>query len=182
MLSVYPSPSHPSKSPVTRPDTRSTDCAETATCVSAQWRPRAKAHGTRMVDVAPPARPAPPGEVRELGTAGLAVARRGEAHAEGHRRGRGHRLEGVSGHASPPGENAPRIPKPGRGNTSGGRQSASPPPPDGLPRPRSVDAPLLELHDRHSTAVLATSSGAPPAASGTTWSTVRSEARWAGRL
>ncbi len=34
--------------------------------------------------------------------------------------------------------------------------------------PRSVDAPLVELHERHSTAVLAMLNGAPPAASGTT--------------
>ena len=34
--------------------------------------------------VAPPARPAPPAEVRELGAAGRAVARRCEARAEGH--------------------------------------------------------------------------------------------------
>ena len=34
--------------------------------------------------------------------------------------------------------------------------------------PRSVDAPFVELHERHSTAVLAMSNGAPPAASGTT--------------
>jgi hypothetical protein len=39
-----------------------------------------------------------------------------------------------------------------------------------------LDAPFVELHDRHSTAVLAMSKGAPPAASGTTWSTVRSAA------
>jgi hypothetical protein len=31
-----------------------------------------------------------------------------------------------------------------------------------------VDAPFVELHDRQRTAVLATSNGAPPAASGTT--------------
>ena len=36
-----------------------------------------------MVRVAPPARPAAPGQIRELGAAGLAVARRGEARAEG---------------------------------------------------------------------------------------------------
>jgi hypothetical protein len=34
--------------------------------------------------------------------------------------------------------------------------------------PRSVDAPFVELHDRHSTAQLVMSNGAPPAASGTT--------------
>jgi hypothetical protein len=34
--------------------------------------------------------------------------------------------------------------------------------------PRSVDAPFVELHDRHGTAVLPMSNGAPPAASGTT--------------
>jgi hypothetical protein len=34
--------------------------------------------------------------------------------------------------------------------------------------PRSVDAPFVELHERHSTAVFAMSNGAPPAASGTT--------------
>ena len=34
--------------------------------------------------------------------------------------------------------------------------------------PRSVDAPFVELHERHSTAVLPMSNGAPPAASGTT--------------
>lgn len=33
---------------------------------------------------------------------------------------------------------------------------------------RSVDAPFVELHERHSTAVLVTSNGAPPAASGLT--------------
>ena len=33
--------------------------------------------------------------------------------------------------------------------------------------PRSVEAPFVELHERHSTAVLAMSNGAPPAASGT---------------
>jgi hypothetical protein len=45
----------------------------------------------------------------------------------------------------------------------------------------STDEPFVELHERHSTAVLPMSNGAPPAASGTTWSTVRSAARWAGR-
>ncbi len=39
-------------------------------------------------------------------------------------------------------------------------------PPVGTPVPS--DAPLVELHDRQSTAQLAMSSGAPPAASGTT--------------
>lgn len=34
--------------------------------------------------------------------------------------------------------------------------------------PRSVDAPLVELQERHSTEVLAMSKGAPPAASGVT--------------
>jgi hypothetical protein len=34
--------------------------------------------------------------------------------------------------------------------------------------PRSVDAPFVELHERHSTDVLAMSNGAPPAVSGTT--------------
>ena len=116
--------------------------------------------------VAPPARPAPPAEIRELDTAGLAVARGGEAREECHRRGRGHRLERVSAHASPAGENAPRTRKPGRGNTRGGRQVSV------LPRrlwatpPRSVDAPLVELQERQSTAVLAMSNGAPPTASG----------------
>ena len=62
-----------------------------------------------MVGVAPPARPAPPAEVRELGTAGRAVARRCEARAEGHRRGRRHRLEGVSAHASPHWRKPPRT-------------------------------------------------------------------------
>ena len=64
-------------------------------------RPRAKTQGTRMMGVAPPARAAPPAEVRELGAAGWAVPRRCEARAEGHRRGRGQRLEGVSAHAPP---------------------------------------------------------------------------------
>ena len=84
-------------------------------------RSRAKTQGTRMVGVAPPAWPAPPAEVRELGAAGRAVAQRCEARAEGHRRGRGHRLEGVSAHASPPGENPPRMAKPGRVHTVAGR-------------------------------------------------------------
>ena len=63
--------------------------------------PRTKALGTRLVGVAPPPRSAPPAEVRELGAAGGAVARRCEARAEGHRRGRGCRLGGVSVHPSP---------------------------------------------------------------------------------
>ena len=46
--------------------------------------------------------------------------------------------------------------------------------------PRSVDAPLVELHERQSTAQLPMSNGAPPAASGTTWSTVTWAAGWAG--
>ncbi len=50
-----------------------------------------------MMSVAPPARPAPPAEVRELGAAGRAVARRHEARAKGD--GRGRRLEGVSARA-----------------------------------------------------------------------------------
>jgi hypothetical protein len=37
----------------------------------------------------------------------------------------------------------------------------------GYPAP-SVDAPFVELHERHSTAVVAMSNGGPPAASGTT--------------
>jgi len=41
--------------------------------------------------VAPPARPASPAEVRDLGAAGRAVARRCEARAEGQRRRSGHR-------------------------------------------------------------------------------------------
>lgn len=63
-------------------------------------RPRAKPRGTRMVGVAPPARPAPPAEVGEHGAAGRAVARRREHRAKGHRRGRGQRLEVVGGHAA----------------------------------------------------------------------------------
>ena len=85
----------------------------------------AKTQGTRMVGVAPAAWPAPPAEVRELGAAGRAVARGCEARAEGHRRGRGHRLEGVSAHASPPGENPRKRAKLGRVHTIGRR---------GLPR------------------------------------------------
>ena len=145
-------------------------------------RPRAKPQGTRMVGIAPPAGPAPPAEVRELGAAGRAVARWSEAREEGQRRGRGQRLEGVSAHA------APHWRKPSKtGETrpcahTRAAPVSEPPSSDGLPRPPSVDAPLLELHERHSTDVFATSNGAPPAASGTTWSTVRSPARWAGRL
>ncbi len=77
-----------------------------------------------MVGVAPAARPAPPVEMRELGAAGLAVARRGDTRDEGHRGGRGHRLERVSVHGSAAGENAPRIGKPRRGNARGGRTAA----------------------------------------------------------
>jgi len=73
-----------------------------------------------MVGVAPASRSAPPAEVRELGAAGRAVARRCEDRAEGHRRGCGHRLQGVSAHGSAAGENAPRIAKPRRGNTLAG--------------------------------------------------------------
>lgn len=120
-----------------------------------------------MVGVAPPARPAPPVEVRELGTAGMAVARRGEAPAEGDRRGCGQRLEGVSGHAAPdwrkPPENRETPPRKHSRRARSARTCvstwATPPP---------VDAPLVELHERHSTDVLAMSNGAPPAASGTT--------------
>ena len=61
-----------------------------------------------MVSFAPPARPAPRTEVRELRAAGRAVARRCEDRAEDHRRGRGHRLGGVSAHASPHWRNPPR--------------------------------------------------------------------------
>ena len=146
------------------------------------WRPRAKARGTRMVGVAPPARPARAAEVRKLDTAGRAAARRGEARAEGHRRGRGHHLERVSAHASLPAKTPQELGEtPPRKHTRGARSAgirvaiwATP--------PRSVDAPFVELHERQSTAALVMSNGAPPAASGTTWSTVRSDARWAGRL
>lgn len=121
-----------------------------------------------MVGVAPPARPAPSAEIRELGAAGLAMARRGEARKEGHRRRRHHRLQSVSAHLSAAGENATRIAKPGRAHTVAGRRSArrcfstwaTPAP--------CVDAPFVELHERHSTAVFPMSNGAPPAASGTT--------------
>jgi type I site-specific restriction-modification system R (restriction) subunit len=47
-------------------------------------------------------------------------------------------------------------------------RSAGKCPPVWATPPRSVDAPFVELHERHSTAVLAISNGAPPAASGTT--------------
>ena len=148
----------------------------------ALWRPWAKAQGTRMVGVAPPARPAPPAEVRELDAAGRAVARGCEARAEGHRCGRGHRLEGVSAHASPPlaktpitGETRPCAHS--REARSGGICVAL----WAIPPRSSEDAPFVELHERHSTDVLATSNGAPPAASGMTSSTVRSAAGWAGR-
>jgi len=134
----------------------------------ALWRQRAKTHGTRMVGVAPPARPAPPAKVRELGAAGRAVARRCEARAEGHRRGRRHRLEAVSAHvhhrvAKTPttGETRPRA------HSRKARSAGKRPPVLATP-PRSVDAPFVELHDRHSTAELPMSNGAPPAASGTT--------------
>jgi hypothetical protein len=40
--------------------------------------------------------------------------------------------------------------------------------------PPSVDAPFVELHERHNTAQLPMSNGARPVAGGTTWSTVRS--------
>jgi len=40
---------------------------------------------------------------------------------------------------------------------------------------------LVELDDRQSTAQLVMSRGAPPAASGTMWSTVRSTAGWDAR-
>ena len=109
------------------------------------WRPPAKTGGTRMVGVAPAARPAPPVEMRELGAAGLAVARRGDTRDEGHRGGRGHRLERVSVHGSAAGENAPRIGKPRRGNVRGGRgQGASRVALWATP-PRSVDAPLVDV-------------------------------------
>ena len=40
---------------------------------------------------------------------------------------------------------------------------------------------LVELRERDCTDAFAMSNGAPPAASGMTWSTVKSEAGWAGR-
>lgn len=98
--------------------------------------PRAKTRRTRMVGLAPSARPAPPGEVRERSTADLAVARGGEAREEGQRRGRDHRLQGVRAHVSAAGENATRIRKPGRGNTLAGRSQRGRASPYGLPRPR----------------------------------------------
>ena len=136
-----------------------------------------------MVGVAPPARPAPPAEVRELGAAGRAVARRCEDRAEGHRRGRGQRLEGVSAHASPHWRKPPKTGETRpcahdwEARTSG--QGVVWVPPVG---PSCVhEAPFVaELHERHSTAVLARSNGAPPSMSATTWSTVRSRVGWAG--
>ena len=90
------------------------------------------------MSLAPSARPTSSVEVRERSTAGLAVARRGEARAEGHRRRRGHRLESVRSHESAAGENAPRIAKPRRGNTLAGRGPGAIACPYGLPRPRST--------------------------------------------
>jgi hypothetical protein len=60
------------------------------------------------------------------------------------------------------------------------RSSRSAEPACGDPRSPSP-APFVELHDRQSTAQLPMSNGAPPAASATTWSTVRSAAGWAPR-
>src|SRR4029079_8873490 len=129
------------------------------------WRPRAKTKRTRMVEFAPPARPAPPSEVREHRAAGLAVAPRREARAKGQRRGRGQRLEDVNAHARArwrkPHRNRETRPSEHSRRARSGRDRvpvwATPPP---------VDAPFVELHDRHSTEVFATSNGAPPAASG----------------
>ena len=70
-----------------------------------------------MVGVAPPARPAPPAEVRELGAAGRAVARRCEDRAEGHRRGRGLASRASALMRDPTGENPPKFAKPGRVHT-----------------------------------------------------------------
>ena len=131
------------------------------------WASRAKTQGTRVVGVAPPARPSPPAEVRELGAAGRAVARRCEARAEGHRRSGGHRL-GVSAHASPhwrkPPKNTETRPRAHSRRARSGRVLVA----TWATPPRSVVAPFVELHERHSTAVLAMSNGAPPATSGTT--------------
>ena len=133
----------------------------------APWRAWAETDGTRMVSVAPPARPTRSAEVRELGTAGRTLATRCKDRAEDDRRGRGRRLEGVSSHAGPdwrkPPKNRETRPRAhsreARSAGTCGALWATP--------PRSVDAPFVELHDRHSTAVLAMSNGAPPAASGT---------------
>jgi hypothetical protein len=138
-----------------------------------------------MVGVAPPARPAPPAEVRELGAAGRAVARRCEARAEGHRRGRGHRLEGVRAHASPhwrkPRKRSETRP---RAHDWEARTSGSAEPACGDPRSArrafTRRAPLAEFLDRHSTRVLAGSNGAPPSMSAVTWSSVRSRVGCAG--
>lgn len=130
------------------------------------WRPLAKTTATRMVGATPPARPARPAEVRELDAAGLAVARRCEARAEGQRRGGGHRL-GVSAHASLHRRKPPRIRETRPCAHSRWARSGR----DRVPvwaTPPPVDAPLVELHERHSTDVLPTSNAAPPAASGTT--------------
>ncbi len=148
-------------------------------------RARAKAHGTRMVGVAPPARPAPPAEIRELGAAGRAVARRCEDRAEGHRRGRGRRLGGVSGHASPHWRKPPKRRETGpRAHDWEARTSASAGPACGDPRSAlrafTRRAPLAEFLDRHSTRVLAGSNGAPPSRSAVTWSSVRSRVGCAG--
>ncbi len=58
--------------------------------------------------------------------------------------------------------------KPGRAHTVARARSAGKRVATWATPPRSVDAPFVELHERHSTAVLAMSNGAPPAASGTT--------------
>ena len=107
-----------------------------------------------MVGVAPPARPAPTAEVRELGAAGRAVARRREARAEGHRRGRGHRLEGVSAHASPHWRKPPKTGETRPRAHSRAARSAHKRVAIWSTPPRPVDAPLVELHDRHSTELL----------------------------
>jgi len=121
-----------------------------------------------MMRVAPPARPAPAGEVRELGAAGLALARRFEARVESQRRGRGQRFEGVRGHVSAGWRNSAKNREtPPREHTRRA-QSAGKCLPLWATPPPSVDAPFVELHERHSTAVLPMSNGAPAAASGTT--------------
>lgn len=120
-----------------------------------------------MVGVAPPAWPAAPAEVRELGRrrwgSGAPVrGLRGGPSSRTQPPSRGRQRSYITSLAKTP----EKREKPGRRNTVARRGRggvclllwATPPP---------GDAPFVELHERHSTDVFAMSNGAPPAASGT---------------
>ena len=124
----------------------------------ARGRPRATPR--HRVD-APAAEPRAPGRkpgARSRGVAPVAVrsviAARGRPVAPVGERGRGS-APGISRETRP------------RAHIWEARSSRSAEPACGYPRSAS-DAPLVELHDRQSTAQLPMSNGAPPAASGTT--------------